>query len=347
MSRPDIRLIATDLDGTIIGNGDEFPVYEQFRDKIDQIRNENDAIWAICTGRNLKSFRIFFDSMRLMGIVPDFVIIKHAYIYGLSSVGYVPHVVWNLQMRFVKWLQRIRVASAIRGWHTMVAGSTRGVTTIVRSSDRLCMRFNSAETAATAANMIRDRVKNYKYVRVFPYVKEVDVRCVPFTKGLSLSELTRHLGMTAENVLAIGDGHNDISMLEPSVARQTGCPANAQPEVVSAVHTFGGHIASKPSLSGVMEILNAYETGNVNSELPSWWRDPVAGDNPRSSSKKLKPKAKKKRKLRQAILFVTAGYVVLMVFASFEMIPAISDAIMKPLEVIVLLIGRMLSFART
>jgi hydroxymethylpyrimidine pyrophosphatase-like HAD family hydrolase len=37
----DIRLIATDLDGTLIGSVDEFPLYSQFRQRLHAYRREN------------------------------------------------------------------------------------------------------------------------------------------------------------------------------------------------------------------------------------------------------------------------------------------------------------------
>ena len=35
---PDIRLIATDLDGTLIGSANEFPLYNTFRERVDQLK---------------------------------------------------------------------------------------------------------------------------------------------------------------------------------------------------------------------------------------------------------------------------------------------------------------------
>ena len=53
----DIQLMATDLDGTLIGSVDEFPLYSSFRDRIMRLRRENDAVWAVCSGRTFRSFR--------------------------------------------------------------------------------------------------------------------------------------------------------------------------------------------------------------------------------------------------------------------------------------------------
>lgn len=334
MSADDIRLIATDLDGTVIGKGDEYFLYEQFRDKLNDIRRTNNALWAVCTGRRLKSFRKLFDSMRIIGIVPDYVIIKHAYIYSRTSFGYFPHVLWNLQIGYSKWLSRVTVARAIKRWQSVVLRNVKGARTMAMSKDRLCLQFNTPAEAATAAELLKKQVEGYRYIRVFPYVKEVDVRCIPYTKGLSLSELCKHIGCGPDNVLAIGDGHNDISMFGPEVAMYTGCPANSEPEVISAVHETGGHIAEKPFLAGVVEVVDAHINGEVLSALPEWWVDPSKGANPRRARRPSK-EAQDKKALRRGVLFAMSAYAVITVLASFRLIPFVSGLIMKPMYIIV------------
>ena len=98
MSHPVIRLLTTDLDGTLIGGASEFPLYPTFREQLIELRRDHDTVWAICTGRSLPSFRHFFEPMRTMDIRPDFVIIRHAYIFSLTRAGYVPHILWNLRI---------------------------------------------------------------------------------------------------------------------------------------------------------------------------------------------------------------------------------------------------------
>jgi len=189
------------------------------------------------------------------------------------------------------------------------------------------LRFDSTQSASVAADLLRERVRDYKHLRVFEYAREVDVRPVPHTKGLAVSELARRLGIGIENILAIGNGHNDISMLESDVARFTGCPANSEAEVIEVVHKSGGHIASKRSLSGVMEILDAYMTDSVRSDLPDKWKDSLQRHNP-ESMESLRDDGKSGN-IAGFWLSIAVVYAVLVVFASFGLLP-FSGIVMKP-----------------
>jgi HAD superfamily hydrolase (TIGR01484 family) len=335
-----IRMLACDLDGTLIGSANEFPLYNNFRDKIEELRRTNGIIWVACTGRSLSSFRDFFSPMHMMGIMPDYVIVNHAYIYGIGKYGYMPRLFWNLRIRYLIWASQLYVSEAIDEWHEMITGVSLGVSTIRRKKDRLCLRFDSEESATVAAELLREKVKPYRHLQVFKYLMEVDVRSVPFTKGLAVSELARHLDISASEILVIGNGHNDISMMGRNVAHNVGCPANSEDEVMEATHKVGGHIAKNRSLGGVLEILDAYQTGTVCSDFPAGWIPPTERNNP---SVGRSPKERRKKVNTGRIwLFIVVLYVVLTVFASFRLIPYVSDLIVKPFKLLMSLVEKIL-----
>lgn len=323
----DIRLIATDLDGTLIGRVDEFPLYTAFRDRLRRLRRENGTVWAVCSGRSMRSFKKMFSPMRAMGLSPDVVIVRHAFIYTRGRiVRYRPHVLWNLRILLLLWLDRFSSRRAIAEWHNLITRTTHGVRTVRRRKDRLWLRLATEEAAAYAATELRKRVQDFRHFRVFHYRKEVDVRSVPFTKGMALRELSRYLNVARDHVLAIGNGYNDISALDGSVARYTGCPGNSEPEVMATVHKAGGHIAQERSLKGVIEIMDAVVQGNVCSDLPPWWEDPAKGENP---SHNRPPSRRGQRRVKNAVLAAMAAYTTLLVFASMGLVPR-SEVVMKP-----------------
>lgn len=334
-----IRLIATDLDGTLIGSANEFPLYSVFRDRINELRDRNGAVWAACTGRSLRSFKAFFAPMRTMGLWPDYVVLRHAFIYRLTRYGYLPNLIWNAHICYQLWSNQLYVKEAIREWHAMIMGASLGVSTVRRNRNRLILHFDSNEAADVAGDMLRKRTAPYRHLKVFRYHQEVDVRAVPFTKGLAVAELASHLGIDRESVLAIGNGHNDISMLEGGVARYTGCPSNSEPEVVEVVHQSGGHIAGKRSLSGVLEILDATRKGDIDSALPRNWIPPSQRENPDPRSRR-PPRDRRPRK-RSVWLIPAVVYAVLVVFASFGLIP-FSDFITKPFQWLAIMTERLL-----
>ena len=328
-----IKLIATDLDGTLIGGINEFPLYTDYREKLHELQREGSVVWVACTGRGLSSFREFFSPMRAMGLAPDFVIVSHAYIYALGPFGYLPNIFWNLHIHWQMWLDRLSMQDAIDEWYNMIRAVSIGVTTIRREKNRLCLRFGSEEAAIAAAEMLDEKTKRYRQLKVFRFLKEIDVRSVPFTKGLAVQELAQHLGVESSDLLTIGNGHNDISMLDGGVSGMMGCPSNSEPEVVEAVHEAGGHISTKRALGGVLDVIAAYQEDRVCSNLPEGWKPPGSCHNPRSR----KP-SKRDDDQRNPVATAFGGaaivYAVLLVFANFGLIPFASNFIMKPFRVL-------------
>lgn len=334
----EIRLIATDLDGTIIGGVSDFHLYDDFRDKLVEYRKKFNTIWVTCTGRSLRSTKEFLSPMELLGIRPDYIIVNHAYIFERTRFGYMPHVLWNLRIRYILLSNRYEVQNAMEHWGSILMGSSFGVSIMYKSKNRLRMRFNTEQSAAAAEKLLSDRTKQFRHIKVFKQEKELDVFQLPFTKGLAISELARHLGMDAPDILAVGDGHNDISMLERSVAESVGCPSNAFAEVKEVIHENGGHIAHFPSMAGVLEIMDAYLTGKVDSSLPVDWQPPqIRPYNTRNKTPALSPE----RSLFSFILFGVVVLTVILTVASFNVIP-FSWVIMAPFKLLIKIIEKII-----
>jgi hydroxymethylpyrimidine pyrophosphatase-like HAD family hydrolase len=74
-----------------------------------------------------------------------------------------------------------------------------------------------------------------------------------YTKGTALRELARELGVERERILAVGDNHNDLSMLDGAHAAMVACPANAVPEVRQAVEAAAGWVSEHPDALGTAD----------------------------------------------------------------------------------------------
>lgn len=340
----DIRLIATDLDGTLLGESTSVETFSAFREQLAAIRDRRSIAWVISTGRSMHSFKKVFSPLQMMGIQPDYVILRHAFIFGVTRWGFIPHRLWNLSIRYRVWRDRLNVHKQITGWQGMLALAHKGVKTIEKKPNRLCLQFQNEADAESAAALLEEKTAVFHHLQVFRYLREVDVRAVPHTKGLAVAELARHLGLDSTQVLAIGDGHNDISMMDPKIAELCGCPSNAAPEVMNLVSIRRGHIATAPALSGAIEVIEAFETNRVQSTLPATWQDPAMQSNP------LPPKPHRKRNhsherrpWARIILWILIACTVLTVFASFGMIP-FSERIMQPYRIIEGLVTRLLEY---
>ena len=278
--------------------------------------------------------------MRKYGVIPDFVIIRHAFIFRLTRLGYIPHLAWNLATLFRIWKETRETSSAIQAWHATVVGGAIGVRTIAKSSNRLAVRFDSPEAAQVAQDMLILRQVKHRHMQIMRHKTDVEVRLVPATKGTAVAELATRLGVPREEILAIGNGHNDLSMLDGSVAGMVGCPSNSVFDVMALVKSREGHVAEQRSLAGVIEIMDAFLTGHVVSELPL---DASPAEHRVKNSGKRDHK-RKRGGLQKRHAFIVAGvlYGTLLAFSTFDVLP-FSHLIRRPMELLVHVTVKLLS----
>jgi hydroxymethylpyrimidine pyrophosphatase-like HAD family hydrolase len=87
-------------------------------------------------------------------------------------------------------------------------------------------------------------------------------------KGSSLAELSRLLGIPPGEVLAIGDHHNDLPMLDGVAAAMVACPSNAVEEVKSAVRAAGGYVSPLPWGEGVADAIRHFSGQRIKPQRP-------------------------------------------------------------------------------
>ena len=76
-----------------------------------------------------------------------------------------------------------------------------------------------------------------------------------YNKGTALAELTRQVGLTAEQVFAAGDHLNDLPMLSLNYARWLAAPQNAIDAVKNTVQKQSGIVSRLSHGHGVVEAL--------------------------------------------------------------------------------------------
>jgi len=335
-----IRMFVTDADGTLLGHRPEFEQYRAFRLRLEDLQKRQNAYWVVCTGRSLRGFTRVFLPMRAFGIVPDFVIARHAYIYEKTPIGYKPHWMWNMQVLKLQWQDEWRVRRAIPRICRAVLSRNPFARVTSRSGGGVRFRFDDDGSANFGAEILRQEALPYKNLQVFHHLREVDVRRVPFTKGLAVTELARHLGVTPDRILVVGDGHNDISMMEMHPDIHTACPSNAVPEVIETVHRTHGHIASSRSLGGIMEAIAAYESGEVNDKLPATWLP----SNELITPPRRSPDGKRGG-VFGFVLFLAVLYTTMVALASFDVMP-FGRHILAPYQALLDLVTKAIAWFR-
>jgi hydroxymethylpyrimidine pyrophosphatase-like HAD family hydrolase len=331
----EIRLLATDLDGTVAEHSSREPLYDEFASQIRALKEEHDARWAIFSGRSRRRVLRLLAPLRDLGINPDFLVLRYAYVYRFTPLGYIPCLFWNMAILWQLIREPLAARRMINEWYESAVFRFPRMYTLIRSQYRLRLRFDVEQDAMDAAESLRELIAPFRHMRVFRAGVEVEAMPVPYIKGLVLNEMQRRLGIDPCHVLAIGNGRNDLSMVDPSVSGRCGCPANSDSRIVQAVHEAGGHLARHRSLAGVVEIIQAHRSGVICSDLPPEWKVPRKE---MSIPERLWSHEQRRRKVYRIAALVVVLYMILVAFASFDLIP-FSGWIMKPYELLISLLA--------
>jgi hydroxymethylpyrimidine pyrophosphatase-like HAD family hydrolase len=337
-----IKLIVTDLDGTLIGSDNEYGYSARLAGLIASYRERDGAVWVICSGRSRQSIERSILDLCAMGLDPDYVIVKSAYTYVCHRYGIRPMVRWNWRVRLQAWRNVLHAGRTMRAWHREINKTFKNVLCLRRRRNQLSLRFRNREDADAGAEILRKNAKGQRYIRIHQYIAEVDIRNVTHTKGTAVAALAANLGVLPAEILCIGNGISDMSMLDESVCALTGCPGNAEADVMDRVHQRGGFIAEGRSMEGVVEILQGYFEGIVKNALPSWWSPSHVSKHHRFGHGGSRHPPRKPIQTSQriaALIVVFAVYTVLLVFARFSLIP-FARYINLPFEIFAILAER-------
>jgi hypothetical protein len=254
---PHIGLVATDLDGTLIGASESESDFHEFRLLLERLRRERGTRWAIITGRLRGTMDEELFRFGVYGLHPDFLVLEDARIFRRHPrLGFVSFFWWNQSVGLRRlWgaLRHRRVFGRIR--RLLADEFPLGEDLSFRVTG-VWARFPDLAMADLAEAGIRELMNGTaERFQFFRWPREMYVGPRVGTKGEALTRLCEHLHMPREFVFAVGDGANDISMLNGHAAAYPACVANAAEQVKATVRDAGGRIASAEGLRGVLESL--------------------------------------------------------------------------------------------
>ena len=251
MSVP-VKLISTDFDGTLFAEFENPPIPERLLQIIGDLQAAG-AKWVINTGRDMSSLMETLARAQIP-IQPDYLVLVEREIHVHDGVRYTGLEQWNSNCsrahdeifaqvrrdlpRLVDLVNQHFHATVYSDPYSpfcLIAGNNVEADEIHRFLDQYC---------ATVPNLVV--VRNDVYAR-FSHAG--------FNKGTALAELTRRLGLSAENVIAAGDHLNDIPMLSRSVARWLAAPGNAIDVIKKLVIEQGGIVSALPHGTGTAEAI--------------------------------------------------------------------------------------------
>ncbi|QDP95627.1 HAD family phosphatase [Microlunatus elymi] len=256
-----IELVAFDLDGTILENGDT--IADECLAAIRAVRDAG-VRCVINSGRST-------DFQAELLVRHDVLLCFDALIGDERWVQLVDHESgrggrpelrplepWNsdVQRRWTalepmaeQWCRRLEDQSAGRGWSCRPSDPRAG-----RARGMWWLTFQSAEQALELLDWLEPRLAggplaaNCNGTIVHIYDRACD-------KGTTLLALSRHFGVAAQDVLAFGDNFNDKPMLDGRYGFAAATVANADPAVQEWVRCTGGPVAGRACGAGVADVL--------------------------------------------------------------------------------------------
>ncbi len=250
-------ILSFDFDGTLHDPADSPPVPRAFFAHIRALRTQHQAIWGINTGRSIEQMIEGFVESQFP-FLPDWVVAREREIYFSNAAGHWhPHAAWNdhcstevlgLLKRTQGLLSHIRHAVEQHGgtqWLEMDGEPAGFITRNVEQMTAIVQHI----TPLVAAEPHLAWQRNTIYLR-FGHRD--------FHKGSCLTEISRRYQLPASRCFAMGDGHNDLDMLDPARAAMTACPANAVDVIQEKIFSTGGLITRAKHGAGALEALAHY-----------------------------------------------------------------------------------------
>lgn len=251
-----IKLISTDFDGTLVNHNEKPPVSPALFDLFLELRDKG-VLWAINTGRAVHHIVEGLEEFQFP-LQPDFMLTSEREVFRrkANGRGWEDFGDWNercIRAHDELFLQAQPIMEEINNFlkkdtNALTINDISGIG-LVASSE------NEMERIAEFIDSIRPRLPSFHYQRNTRYMRFCHS---DYSKGAALGELGRLIGISKEEIFAIGDHYNDISMLNGRFARWVACPANSADAVKKIVSDAGGYVAINSCGRGVIEALKYF-----------------------------------------------------------------------------------------
>ncbi len=255
-------LLAFDFDDTLHHRHEQPAVSREFFARLRELRDERGALWGINTGRSLP---YLIEGLLDCGaeFLPDFVITREREIWTPCALqGWQPLGDWNQRCEsdharlfaeeeeFLVGVRRFVETQTRARWISEVGDPAGVVAVHVDEIAALCAHVDGHAGRGVELGYQRNSI----YLRFCHR---------DYHKGSALREVARSFGLGVAQTFAMGDGHNDLEMLQPAVAARLACPANAIPEVRDQVLAHGGFAAQRRFSHGALDALGwAFGSGD-------------------------------------------------------------------------------------
>ncbi|WP_283679324.1 sugar-phosphatase [Lentilactobacillus sp. Marseille-Q4993] len=227
----DIKLIAIDIDGTLLN--DDHELTQNTIDAITAAREKGVKV-VLCTGRPLSGVKPYLDKLAIDGKEEYAITFNGAMAQNLEgtvithhTLAYDDFLLTEMYSRKYNAHYQIETTDEIIATNQELSPFTIGESYLVRlpivykTPEQITNDLTISKAMFVDFPEVIDRLKtelpkslseDLYVVQSEPYF--IEVMNKKASKGNTLSELAEQLGLTAENVMAIGDQGNDLTMVK-------------------------------------------------------------------------------------------------------------------------------------
>ncbi|MCX8044313.1 MAG: Cof-type HAD-IIB family hydrolase [Desulfobacterota bacterium] len=255
MGQKPLYLVSLDLDGTSVRYEPRLEMHPDVVLFLEMLRNRG-VVWVMNSDRYTDTMA---DIAGLLEIEqkPIALLSCQRFIHFMNGDGtYQPLHEWNNeQMRLHAQLWHI-IQPRFPAWKAIIEREFTVLECVANDLVFACMA--PPEQTPQLRQRLQKLIQDVPNAQVSGNHDWSFILHASFSKARVLQRCAALLGIPRERIIAIGDGINDISMLNGSVAQCVGCPSNASPEVIAAVKEAGGIVADAAEAEGTISVLRHY-----------------------------------------------------------------------------------------
>ena len=250
-------VLSFDFDGTLHDPAAMPPVPPDLFARLARLREDQQIVWGINTGRSMPQLVEGLIESRFP-FLPDWAVACEREIYLPNALGrFEPHRQWNHRCDkeiHSLFKQARRVLKRVRHEIEEHTGA-QWIEMPGEPAGFISRTLEEMEWIVQRITPITDTIPQLAWQRNSIYLR---FGHRDFHKGTSLGEIARLYQLPPARCFAMGDGYNDLEMLDPAHAGMTACPANAVDVIRAKITATGGLITRAPYGAGALEALDRF-----------------------------------------------------------------------------------------
>jgi hydroxymethylpyrimidine pyrophosphatase-like HAD family hydrolase len=247
-------LIALDFDGTSAVYEPHLALHPGLLDVLGHLRDQGCG-WVINSDRFTDTL-VEIAELLPPALRPDAIMSAQRFIHVRTEGGYEPLQGWNdsrMELHRALWRD---ISPCFDDWQRGIEADFTICECVVND---LVFAYRVPEEQNPALRRrMHDHIRAWPNAQLSGNHEWSFILHADFSKAGLLEHYCAVRGIGTEKILAVGDGFNDISMLDAALTPCTGCPADASPEVIAAVRAGGGYVAASSGPEGTIEVLLFY-----------------------------------------------------------------------------------------